>query len=174
MDKSSRITLIILGLIIVAALTVLFLVQRGNSDESLQSSPAATAFSPETPYTDIDGDPIVLSDYVGQSVVVFAWASWCPDCVNQLRVLSDYAKSREDVVVLAINRAESPQTAKNFLQHFGLIDTVDLVLDPNDHFFNSVNGYTMPETVIFNEQGLIVHHERGPITKEEIDLWLRS
>jgi thiol-disulfide isomerase/thioredoxin len=174
MDRSGTITLVIL----ILTLTVVFLyyaqVRQANQEAQRANTPAATVLSNNSRYTDIDGNPVLLGDYVGQKVVALAWASWCPSCADQLQIMGELVESNPDVVVLAFNRAEPVTTANQFLQFYGLSSQVELVLDPDDHFFQSIGGYSMPETVIFDESGQILHHKRGFISVDELTLLLET
>ncbi len=170
MSKSGYITLITLLIIIALAVAYYFYVQKQNETEALNNSPVAQALlgADGASYTDLEGNPVSLDDYIGSDLLAFAWASWCPSCGDQLSLLAKVANENENLSVLAFNRAEPIPTAQSYLQFYGLTDTVELIMDPTDHFFNSVDGYAMPETIIFNELGDIVHHERGEITETEL------
>ena len=55
------------------------------ADDQVEAEYAGTLLTPGTPapdfrLNDIDGNPVSLSDFRGQSVVLVFWASWCPDC----------------------------------------------------------------------------------------------
>jgi thiol-disulfide isomerase/thioredoxin len=166
--RTSLITFIVLGIILLMVFIYYQRITEQNDVDALAVSPAAQSLAGEGLYTDLAGNQVSLSDYVGQNIIAFAWASWCPACVEQLKLLSAVAEGQESVVVLAINRGESRATARDFLAFYNLDTSVELILDPNDHFFQSVNGFSMPETVVFNRAGNIVHHERGPITDSEL------
>lgn len=174
MDRSTWITVGVMIVVLSIAALYFWHVQKQKGIDSLNESPAASVLSGSGQYTDVDGNPVSLDDYLGQTVVAFAWASWCPSCVEQLELLGSVAQKYDDVVVLAFNRAEPLYTAKSFLEFYNLDAKVELVMDADDHFFKTVSGYSMPETVIFNAEGQIYHHERGEIDKDEIEFLVQQ
>tara|TARA_B100000508_G_scaffold37715_2_gene29508 strand:- start:3896 stop:4441 length:546 start_codon:yes stop_codon:yes gene_type:complete len=141
-------------------------------ERQIASTPAYRALSATTTgsYTDLEGKSVVLTDYVGQVMLVHAWASWCPSCAKELQQLSQIAESYEQdsVVVIAINRAEDRYSAERFLKAHNLDLKVQLILDPDDSFFKSIGGYAMPETIIYNQKGEIVKHIRGDLNQEAV------
>lgn len=174
MDRSGVITLVILILTITLVFLYYVQVRQDNQETQRANTPAATVLSNNSRYTDINGNPVLLGDYVGQKVVALAWASWCPSCADQLQTLGGLVESNPGLVVLAFNRAESVTTANRFLQLNNVSTKVTLILDPDDHFFKSIEGYTMPETVIFDESGSILHHKRGFLSTDELTLLLKT
>ena len=36
-------------------------------------------------FTDLEGNAVGLTSYVGEVIVVSSWASWCPSCVDSLK-----------------------------------------------------------------------------------------
>ena len=166
---------ITLGLIAVVLIVVSFYtwsVVKKNSHNSVANSPAAISFSNASgsPYTDLDGNPIALTDYIGEVLVVNSWASWCPACANELVELTNLSQTYKEkgVRVVAINRSEPKTTIQSFLNFIGLTDELTLVLDVDDRYFKSINGYAMPETVIYDKRGKIIHHQTGEMTPTEI------
>jgi thiol-disulfide isomerase/thioredoxin len=170
MERSGWITLAVLGVILLLVAWYLGQVQDKNQLEKQAESPAAVALAPTGIYTDLNGEPLSLDNYIGQTVVVAAWASWCLSCAVQLSELSQLAAENPDVAVLAINRAESASQVRAYFSHFGLEGTIEPILDPQDHFFDSIEGYTMPEVVIYTANGDISHHERGALPQERLQL----
>jgi thiol-disulfide isomerase/thioredoxin len=111
----------------------------------------------------------IFAPYRGRIIVANSWASWCPYCVNELpdfaQVQSEYS---QDVVILAINRQESKNVINNFVCELGVKDSLVYVLDPRDEFAVSIDRFAMPETVIYDAQGELVDHKRGPMNADEL------
>jgi len=171
MNKKSIIVIALLVVILIVAGVITLNVLRQNEREAVLSSDAGRAFSASSTaaYTDLKGNPVVLTEYVGRTLVVFSWASWCPSCSEQLRMFETFATSRPDVAVLAINRAEPATTAERFISFHQLpTAAVTYVLDSRDHFYQTVGGYAAPETVIFDQDGAIAHHFRGDISLDTL------
>lgn len=121
-------------------------------------------------YTDLAGNPIDLSDYAGSVLVVNSWASWCPFCTSELPLISEIVGeySDQNVVALAINRQESKEMAERYLRTISGQENIVFVLDPDDHFYESIGGFAMPETVIYDRNGKEVWHKRGVLTHDEL------
>lgn len=173
MNKNSLITIVVLLLILLIGFASLSTLKSKNERKSLESSSASEALSVSSGnlYYDLDGDEVTLSDYLGKKLIVHSWASWCPQCVKQLQILNTYP-TNDDLVILAINRAEPVTTAESFLTTFKINKNVKLIIDPTDHFYETIGGYTMPETLIYDEKGEILLHQRGEITIDQLDLIL--
>jgi thiol-disulfide isomerase/thioredoxin len=173
-NRSTVITISVLLIIIILAYCYTQNVLNDIQQDIFDSSPAATVLGGDEKYTDIDGNPISMNDYLGKNVVALTWASWCAVCKDQLKLFTEVAIENSEVVVLAFNRAESADKAKDYLSFYNIDTTITIVLDPNDAFFTGVNGFAMPETVIFDETGEISFHKRGPITKQELESQLTN
>ena len=124
----------------------------------------------EIPYTDLSGEPVDLADFAGKTLVINAWASWCPFCIEELPDMAQLAKEYldDDVVVIAINRKESPNTAKAFVKHVGSPKDIVFLLDSEDRFYKSIGGFSMPETIFYDKDGNISLHKRGVMNLEEM------
>ncbi len=167
----------VLGLIVIIAIVATLLLINKGKKESLYESQAGKALSDvegRAPYTDIAGAPVSLEDYLGQNLIVHSWASWCPQCVEQLTLFKDVVIASPNTKLLAINRGEDAASAERFLNHYNLWSDVTLILDPEDHFYSSVGGYAMPETLIFGKDGEIKEHFRGVVTKEILESALKT
>jgi thiol-disulfide isomerase/thioredoxin len=173
MNRSNIIVLVCIILIIVLAGLFTYTIKQRNAKATIDASEAGTALKTEsgnTAYTDIDGNPVALDDYLGNVLIVNSWASWSPFSVNELpsfaRLGQEFIDS--DVKVLAINRAESGATAQAFLRSVEATDGLLLILDPGDRYYDSIEGFSMPETIFYDVKGNIVHHKRGFMTYEEM------
>lgn len=167
-----------IAVVLVLAGAYTWSVVKDREITALSNSQAGVSLSTDektSPYTDLNGDPVALSDYVGEILVVNSWASWCPFCKTELEELSGLAAeySDEDIRILAINRAEPATTAQRFLRNVKTTSEILLILDNDDRYYKSIEGYTMPETVFYDRKGNIVKHHHGDMTvsqmKEYID-----
>jgi thiol-disulfide isomerase/thioredoxin len=131
---------------------------------SLTTSPSSAK------YTDFAGNPADLEQYVGQVLLVNSWASWSPFSAAELTLLAETAETyaAQGVVVIAINRAEVKSSAESYLKTIGVGERVKLIMDTDDNYYESIGGYTMPETLIYDRKGNVIAHKRGSLTKSEL------
>jgi len=167
----TRANVLVLGVLLLLVLVVGWFAWSALSEsreEELARSPAGTALT-QNAYTTVEGEAVDLSEYVGTVTVAAAWASWCPQCREQLSELSQLADAYENRInVIAINRAESRTTAERYLAQVDTTDSLELILDPADAYYASIEGYAMPETIVYDEAGAVVYHGRGSIDMTRI------
>lgn len=116
-----------------------------------------------------EGKEVRTADFKGNPVLINAWASWCPFCKDELRdfLVLENELRKKGVVVFAINRGETPEAARAYADQLGST-TIQFLLDPEDSFYKSIGGFSMPETVFVDKAGNIVFHKRGPMMLEEM------
>ena len=173
--KNHKITLVILLLLLFLALAYTFFVVTKDDSTSNQDSQAYETLAntgDQSPYTTISGNSVSLTNYIGTIMVAHSWASWCPQCKDQLIELSELTETINEVpvTILAINRAEPASTARLYLRSLEVNEKVQLVLDADDRFYKSIAGYTMPETIIYDQDGTIARHIRGYVSNTELEL----
>lgn len=169
--------LTIFGIAIVFIIGVLvFAVGRGSRQSSQKPSITSGTVetkdfekAPDFSLKDYDGNTVSLSDFEGQPLVINSWAVWCPFCRDEL---PDFVTAQkefgEKIAFIAIDRAESHSTAKKYTDDLGITNDIVFLLDPNDSFYQSIGGFSMPETLFVDEKHNIVDHKRGPMKLEEI------
>lgn len=125
--------------------------------------------APEFRLKDYQGREVSLSDFRGRPVVVNSWAAWCPFCVAEMPDFAALQEEFEDkIAVILVNRAEPLETAKKFSDEVGVTGRIVLLLDPGDSFYRAIGGFSMPETIFVDENGMIKDHKRGPMSLEEM------
>lgn len=160
--------IIFLAVVILVAggLIGFFLVQRGIVNVP---SPQQGKSAPELSLNDYSGKAVKLSDFAGKPLVLNAWAVWCPFCRKELvDFVAAQKEFGENVVIVAIDRAESREVAKKYSDELGVTDDLIFLLDPSDSFYRSIGGFSMPETLFVDKNGNIVQHKRGPMDLDEI------
>lgn len=124
----------------------------------------------EEAFTDLGGNPVSFESYNGKVRVVNSWASWSPYSVNELANFNTIATEYKDknVVVIAINRKEPKETAERFLRTLPPLDQLHVTLDPDDSFFEAMDGFSMPETIIYDAHGTVFFHKHGAMSLDEM------
>lgn len=134
------------------------------------ASPAASGEQvPDLTLTNYEGNTVRLADFTGKPRVINSWAAWCPFCVKELTDFATVQKEFGDrVVMVAIDRAETREVAREFTDQLGISQDLVFLLDPNDSFYQAIGGFSMPETLFVKADGTIHFHKRGPMTVDEI------
>lgn len=116
-----------------------------------------------------DGQTVRLQSLFGKPMVINVWASWCPFCFKELPDLAlAQAEFINQVVMVAINRAEEVAMAKRFTDNLGISNNLVFLLDPQDMFYKAIGGFSMPETIFVDKEGFIREHRRGPVDVNEL------
>lgn len=118
----------------------------------------------------LQGDPIALSDFRGEVVVVNLWASWCGPCIREVPLLQGFHESvaGQDVVVLGIDvREASLQNGLNFEKQYGV--TYPSIYDQGGRLLLELRGEVptkQPSTLVFDREGRIAARILGEIPSE--------
>lgn len=170
-------SLIIIGIVILAAVGWLLIFKTGQHQNMNPSNSLVTQTEPSTKsdkapdfhLQDYSGKTLSLADFAGKPLVLNAWATWCPFCREELPAFATAQKEFGDkVVIIAIDRQESLATAKSYTDAQGTTSGLIFLLDPSDSFYQSIGGFSMPETIFVDKSGNIVDHKRGPMDINEI------
>jgi len=163
--------LIIIGIIILAiAGGGILLVTGGGTPGEQQgtTSKGSDRQLKNLTFVDYDGNSVALADFAGKPLVVNSWAVWCPFCIKELPDFAALQKEFPEVVVIAIDRAESLSTAKSYTDDLGITEDLVFLLDRKDSFYKSIGGFSMPETLFVDAEGVIQSHKRGIMDLNEM------
>jgi thiol-disulfide isomerase/thioredoxin len=164
--------LIIVGIITVVIVGVLVFSGGGElqeADDTQVDKTAKLAQAPSFSLKNYSGNTVNLSDFSGKLLVLNSWAAWCPFCRQELLDFAEVQKEfGEQIVIIAIDRAEALETAKRYSDDLGVTDDLIFLLDRRDSFYQSIGGFSMPETVFVDGNGFIRDHKRGFMNIDEM------
>jgi len=114
---------------------------------------------------DLDDSAVSLEDYRGRVLMLNIWATWCEPCREELPYIQSlhqqYSSDGLHVVGSSIDTPGSTKLVSEHADTMGLTYTVWRDADNKATFALRMIG--VPETVLLDTQGRIIHHWRGPI-----------
>ena len=122
----------------------------------------------------IDGKKITLSELKGKVVVVNFWATWCPPCRQELKVVEKELINRfkgKDFVFLPISRGEQAKTVEAFRKQNGY--TFPMGLDPMQEIYKKYASNYIPRNFVVGKDGKIIYVSVG-YTPEEFGQMVKT
>lgn len=128
----------------------------------------ATAL-PDAELEGFGGDqPVAISAYRGEPLVVNFWATWCAPCVAEMPDFQEVAEDVDgQVAFLGVNyRDPDREATRAFVAELGI--TYDLAVDPAGEYFAEVGGVGMPTTLFVDRRGVVVYRHTGALSAEQL------
>ena len=127
-------------------------------------------------FRDESGKKLTEKDFTGKPTVYYAWASWCPDCQQELPILNTlkekYGDKVEFVGVAMISQKEPIENGKKYLKEHSL--SLNYYSDV-DSSFQKYHEITEIPTLIFTDKnGNIVKKSTGVLPQEEIEAYIKD
>jgi len=126
--------------------------------------------------------PVPLSALKGSPVLVFFWAHWCPDCKQEVAILTEIQKeySAKHLVIVAPTqrygytaRGEEAGPAAEIkyiddVRHKFYHDLLDVPAPVSEENFKNYGASTTPTLVLIDRQGIVRLYHPGAMTLEEL------
>jgi thiol-disulfide isomerase/thioredoxin len=185
-DSLSR-TLLIIGLVLVAAAVGLYLyspefklgepASRTTADQgelpviplpvpAIRGTPA-----PEFELPDLNGKTVRMSDFKGKIVLVNFWATWCNPCLTEIPWFIEFKErySPQGFDVVAMNIHDEDQTAvMPFVVKYNMKPlNVVIATDETEKQFGGFPG--LPVTFLVDREGKFYSKHLGLVSKEDVE-----
>jgi peroxiredoxin len=163
-------------LLILVGVATLFWMGQQSSPQQVSSvsapMPQQGQLAPNFSLMSLGGEPVSLSDYSGQVVLVNMWATWCPPCKAEMPTIHEYYQAHRDdgFVVLAVNSQEQAASVNSFIQATGF--TFPVLLDDRATVMDQYNVLGLPTSFIIDRHGTIQHTHTGQITKDQLEQYI--
>lgn len=129
--------------------------------------------APDFKLETLDGSELALSDFLGKTVMINFWATWCPPCRAELPLFENYAKRfSEDLVILAINSGEEKSTVQAFVDEFAY--DLTFLLDPTNSAGVKYQVRGLPTTIFVDPDGNVQFTHIGQLDDQLLPLYLEK
>ena len=114
------------------------------------------------------GDSVTLADYRGEIVLLNLWATWCGPCRWEMpsmeRLYRELGPAGLKIVAVSVDQV-SGEEVLDFANELEL--TFDVLHDRSGQIEIDYQATGLPETVILDRDGVIVHKSIGPVEWDE-------
>jgi cytochrome c biogenesis protein CcmG/thiol:disulfide interchange protein DsbE len=167
--RTGRRRFLIATAILGPALAILALLAYGFTIEPKYiPTPFLAKPAPLFTLTLFDGTTLRLEDLRGKVVFLNFWASWCPPCRAEARMLeAAWRKHRDqDVVFLGVNIQDKDESARAFLDEFGI--TYPNGMDRGARIAIDYGVWGLPEAFFIDRDGRITYKHVGALGWETV------
>lgn len=128
------------------------MIPETNVDLVGRTAPGFTA-------VDDDGNSFNLDDTRGKTVLLSFWASWCGPCRLELPALDALQKTRDDIVVYAVNVDREKADAAKFLSRVSF--DLPIIWDNKAEALGHYEVMSMPTMFLLDAQGTVKWRKTG-------------
>jgi peroxiredoxin len=124
-------------------------------------------------FVDRRGQPVVVlpeAKESGQALLLHFWATWCPECSDDLAHLEDAISGCDHVRVLAINAGDGEAEVEAFVAQHAL--GLAVLRDPKGESWRRLEGGGLPMNAYWSAAGRKT--DLGPKTREQWETVLAS
>ncbi|MBD9361376.1 TlpA family protein disulfide reductase [Methylomonas fluvii] len=163
---NKKIILIVAAIAFIALAAGLFARQYFAVPEAGKSTPQINFSLP-----DLADTPQSVTQWQGKILIINFWATWCPPCLKEIpefiKLQDEYKDKGVQFVGIAI---EDKQPVEDYLKRIKINYPVLIGGEGATMLAQQLGNVinTVPFTVIINQQGQIVHHQLGELTREKV------
>ena len=122
--------------------------------------------APDFALLDLSGNVVRLSDFLGKTVVLNFWASWCPPCRAEMPEFLEAYEQRlpqDDFVILAVDKLveDGKGAVEDFVHEFAL--TFPVAFDASDEVNQRYGVRGLPSTFFIDRNGVLRSKNLGPV-----------
>ncbi len=146
-----------------------------NSDENTNTQNVNVnedVYIPSFEAKHLNGENFVLEENFDKPIVMNFWATWCPNCVDEMQYFNTFEDKYEDVTFLMIVEADDSEKKLEEIQEYLYKYELDFDFVILDEFAKIGKTYGIPgypTTLFINKGGTLETGYVGEITEEQLE-----
>jgi cytochrome c biogenesis protein CcmG/thiol:disulfide interchange protein DsbE len=117
----------------------------------------------------MDGETVSLAAYRGRPVILNFWASWCFECIEEHRVLTEaHERYGDGLVIVGVLYQDTVADARGFLARYGDGGWPNL-LDADGRLAIDYGVTGVPESFFIDAAGVVRYKQYGAVTPAVLD-----
>lgn len=108
---------------------------------------------------------VSLEDHRGRALLLNVWATWCIPCREEMpdlqRIADEHRAAGLDVVGVSVDEGDYDGDVQRFARDLGVEFTI--WRDPEERFSRTFYTTGVPETLLLDRNGVVVHRWKGPL-----------
>lgn len=171
-----KLTFIYTLMFILLILVSLFLynkLSKENPSENLSTTNENSKFEKALDFSvyDFQKNEIQFKDFNGKPTIINFWASWCPNCTEEMPIFDEmYKKYGKDINFMMINITdgirETFEIGNNYIDESGF--TFPVYFDIDNIPTSKYEIRAIPTTIFIDKNGNLQGFSEGSITKESL------
>lgn len=113
-------------------------------------------------------EQVSLRDHRGRAVMLNVWATWCVPCKEEIPDLQSISEEHRgaglDVVGVSVDEGDYDGDVLSFADSYGA--DYEIWRDPEGDFSRTFHSVGVPETLLLDRKGVVVHRWKGPLQSE--------
>ncbi len=140
---------------ILTLLLIIFMVFIASGCQAKRQILSIGDKAPDFTLLDLQGNKVSLNELLkGKEIILNFWASWCPECREEMPPLDKFAKLYHDKAeIIGINTMESKEQAVSFINAKGI--NYKILLDSKGEAVKLYGIAGVPTNILINKDGLI-------------------
>ena len=119
-------------------------------------------------FTDLDGNPVALTEVLGEKTVLTFYSTNCDYCTEEMELVVKLAKRDEDWKAFVFISGDSTEALKDLLA--SMDERMQILYDENYQFCSSFFGFVpFPFTMVVNDKGAVEDFMAGKLVEKEIE-----
>ena len=119
-------------------------------------------------FTDLDGNPVALTEVLGEKTVLTFYSTNCDYCTEEMELVVKLAKCDEDWKAFVFISGDSTEALKDLLA--SMDERMQILYDENYQFCSSFFGFVpFPFTMVVNDKGAVEDFMAGKLVEKEIE-----
>lgn len=141
---------------------------EGHGTTSAGPMLTAGDIPPDFTLLDLEGNPVSLSQFQGQPLLLNFWASWCVACKLEMPAMQAAyeAHQKHGLVILAVTVDDTVENARQFRDENAI--TFPMVMD-DEAVSDAYQVHSIPTSFFIGTDGNVAAVHFGPLTEEAID-----